>query len=153
VARLSLRAKGVAVLTVPLAVLVLVLLAIYRVEVAARDAEALIARAYDARTSLVRLDMHLTEAGSAVSAYLATGDPNQLSIHAGVRGSVDQDLAVVTDLTAGDPSSRQSLQEIRQSADDETHVLSAPAGIDVPRRVENRAEFESVDAFPDRGPG
>src|SRR5579872_1335414 len=133
--RLSLRAKGVTVLAVPMAALFVAMLAIYWMEGIVQDTEAVMTRSYDARAALLRLDVHVTEAGTAVNAYLASGDPNQLSVHAGARGSVEQDLSLAGSLTA-DPSSLQILQEIRQSADDETHILSAPAGNDVPQRVE-----------------
>src|SRR5579871_3109758 len=76
--RLSLRAKGVAVISVPLAALFISLMSIYVVEGVARDAERTIVRVYSTRDNLRQFHLALLNAGMAVTGYVATGDTTRL---------------------------------------------------------------------------
>jgi len=74
-----LRAKGVAVLSVPLAALFAVLFSVYWVEGDVRQADQTVLRAYDARTDLAQLRSLLLEAETSLHAYIATGQTGFLS--------------------------------------------------------------------------
>ena len=79
--RVSLRARGVAVLAVPLAALFAALFSIYWVEGDVRDADLTVMRAYAMRAGLVELRSSLLDAQTAVSGYLATTEPQFLAVY------------------------------------------------------------------------
>jgi hypothetical protein len=78
--RVSLRAKGVAVLAVPMAALFAALFTISWVEGDVGEADATVVRAYHMRGDLVDLRSSLLDAQTAVSGYLATGEKRFLTI-------------------------------------------------------------------------
>src|SRR5260370_17707790 len=87
--RVSLRARGVAVLAVPLAALFAALFSIYWVEGDVRDADLTVMRAYAMRAGLVELRSSLLNAQTAVCAYLATTEPQFLAVYeASVRNTI-----------------------------------------------------------------
>src|ERR1017187_1595038 len=73
--RVSLRAKGVAVLAVPMAALFAALFSIYWVEGDVRLADQTVVGAYTMRAGLTELNSSLLDAQGAVSTYLSTGEP------------------------------------------------------------------------------
>ncbi|HEV3330429.1 MAG TPA: ATP-binding protein [Bryobacteraceae bacterium] len=77
--RVSLRTRGVTVLSVPLAALLAVLFLIYRVEADVRTTDQVVLRGYDARAELQHLETLLEDADAAVRGYLVT-DQNELFI-------------------------------------------------------------------------
>ena len=77
--RVSLRAKGVTVLAVPLAALFAALVSIYWVEGDVSGADQIVVHTYDMRAELVRFHSSLTDAETAVSGHLATGQSRFLS--------------------------------------------------------------------------
>src|ERR1035441_674991 len=79
--RVSLRAKGVAVLAVPMAALFAALFTISWVETDVGEADATVVRAYHMRGDLVDLKSSLLDAQTAVSGYLATGEKRFLTIY------------------------------------------------------------------------
>lgn len=114
--RVSLRAKGVATLSVPLAALFAALFSIYWMESDARDAGQMVVNAYDTRAELQQLHISLLDAETAVGGYLATGQGAFLSSHDSVRGSIEESLARLSALAGGDPASVATLEEIKRSA-------------------------------------
>ena len=72
--RLSLRAKGVAALAVPMAALFAALFGIYWAEQAAHLADQATVRAHDTQIELLQLRIIMLDTGSAISDYLATGE-------------------------------------------------------------------------------
>ncbi|HUI77965.1 MAG TPA: ATP-binding protein [Bryobacteraceae bacterium] len=69
----SLRARGVTVLSLPLAALLAVLLLIYNIEGDVRATDQAVLRSYDARAELQHLETLLEDADGGVRGYLATG--------------------------------------------------------------------------------
>src|SRR4051812_19381564 len=96
--RLSLRAKGVAVLSVPMAAMFVVMFAIYLVEGNVRDADMASRRADDIRVELLQFHVVLLDAETAVSAYLATGDRLRLTSYEAARVSMEKSLAHLSTL-------------------------------------------------------
>jgi PAS domain S-box-containing protein len=76
---LSLRAKSVALLSVPLAVLMAVLFSVYRVDGDVRRADESALHANDARAELVTLRSLLLDAETSLNAYIATGQARFLN--------------------------------------------------------------------------
>src|ERR1035441_10268703 len=72
--RVSLRAKGVAVLAVPMAALFVALFTISWVETEVGEADAMVVRAYQMRGDLVDLRSWLLDAQTAVSGRLGPGN-------------------------------------------------------------------------------
>src|SRR5580692_305119 len=86
--RLSLRAKGVAGLSVPMAALFIAMLSIYWFEGNARDADQTVMRVYETRGEILQFQVFLLDAETAVSGYLATGDKRRLSSYEATRRSM-----------------------------------------------------------------
>jgi hypothetical protein len=90
--RLSLRSKGVVVLTIPLSALVIAQFAIYRVEGDVASVDRRVVRYYDSRTALSQLRTALSAAQAAVSAYETTGERQYGMVFAQARETVSQTL-------------------------------------------------------------
>src|ERR1039457_1653810 len=90
--RVSLRAKGVAVLAVPMAALFAALFSIYWVEGDVRLADQTVVSAYTMRGGLTELNSGLLDAQTAVSTYLTTGEPRFLTVYDSSRHAVDRTL-------------------------------------------------------------
>src|SRR4029077_12658994 len=78
--RVSLRARGVAVLAVPMAALFAALFSIYWLEGERRGADQTVVRAYTMRSGLAELRSSLLEARTAISGYMATGEKRFLTL-------------------------------------------------------------------------
>ncbi len=96
--RVSLRAKGVAVLAVPIAALFAALFSIYWVEGDVQDADLTAVRAYTLRAELVGLRSSLLDAHTAISGYLATGEKRFLTLYDASRRDIDQTLSNIRGL-------------------------------------------------------
>src|ERR1017187_2441901 len=121
--RVSLRAKGVAVLAVPMAALFVALFTISWVEGDVGGADATVVRAYHLRGDLVDLRSSLLDAQTAVSGYLATGEQRFLRIyHASVR-AVGETLARTGVEMSGDPAGVRSLTAIQRLTNEELWIL------------------------------
>src|ERR1022692_1527560 len=103
--RLSLRAKGVAGLSVPMTALFIAMLSIYRYEGNAPDADLTVMRAYETRSEILQFQVFLLDAETAVSGYLATGDSSRLSSYEAARRSTKRSLARLASLAGGDAAS------------------------------------------------
>jgi PAS domain S-box-containing protein len=121
--RVSLRAKGVAVLAVPMAALFAALFTISWVEGEVGEADATVVRAYHMRGDLVDLRSSLLDAQTAVSGYLATGEKRFLTIyHASVQ-AVGETLSRTAVQMGGDPMGMTSLTEIQRLTAEELEIL------------------------------
>jgi PAS domain S-box-containing protein len=121
--RVSLRAKGVAVLAVPMAALFVALFTISWVEGDVGEADATVVRAYHMRGDLVDLRSSLLDAQTAVSGYLATGEKRFLNIyHASVQ-SIGETLSRTGVEMDGDPTGMASLTEIQRLTAEELAIL------------------------------
>ena len=121
--RVSLRAKGVAVLAVPMAALFVALFTISWVEGDVGEADGMVVRAYQMRGDLVDLRSSLLDAQTAVSGYLATGEKRFLSIyHASVQ-AVGDTLSRTGVEMRGDPTGMKSLKEIQRLTAEELGIL------------------------------
>ena len=96
--RLSLRAKGVAGLSVPMTALFIAMLSIYWFEGNAPDADLSVMRAYDTRAEILQFQVFLLDAETAVSGYLATGDTRRLASYESARNATQRSLARLTSL-------------------------------------------------------
>jgi PAS domain S-box-containing protein len=121
--RVSLRAKGVAVLAVPMAALFAALFSIYWVDGDVRDADQTVVRAYDLRAELVELRSSLLDAQTAISGYLATGEANFLSLYDASRKAIDRTLRQTAAQVGGDPKAITALAGIQRRTDDEVRAL------------------------------
>src|ERR1017187_1076278 len=121
--RVSLRAKGVAVLAVPMAALFVALFTISWVEGDVGEADAMVVRAYQMRGDLVDLRSSLLDAQTAVSGYLATGEERFLSIyHASVQATGETMSRTGVEMS-GDPTGMTSLTEIQRLTAEELAIL------------------------------
>ena len=96
--RLSLRAKGVAVLAVPILALFAAMLAIFLADGTMRSSDLALTAANETRAELLRLRLALLEAETGVSGFLTTGDTQQLSGYDKARSAAGTSL----DRRAGD---------------------------------------------------
>jgi PAS domain S-box-containing protein len=121
--RVSLRAKGVAVLAVPMAALFAALFSIAWVEGAVGETDETVARAYAMRGDLVDLRSSLLDTQTAVWGYLATGEKRFLTIYDASRQAIDQTLSRTAAQFSGDPKGMMPLAEIQRLAAEEVGNL------------------------------
>jgi PAS domain S-box-containing protein len=121
--RLSLRSKGVVVLTIPLAALIVAQFAIYQVEGYVASVDRQVVRSYDARATLSQLRLSLSDAQASASAYLSTGERQYAAVFDQSRDAVHQSLSRLSTL-AGGSAEDGSLAEIRRQSDQEMAILS-----------------------------
>jgi len=114
--RLSLRARGVAALAVPMAALFSALFAIYWMEGDALEADRIVARAYETRAELLQLHIFLLEGETAVSQSLAAGTGPYLPAYRAARASADRSLEHLASLVDDDPAAAATLEQIRRIA-------------------------------------
>src|SRR5512133_3471424 len=91
--RVSLRAKGVAVLAVPMAALFAALFSIYWMDGRVREADQTVGRAYAMRAALMDLRGSLLDAHTTMAAYLATGQERFLTEYSDYRKRIQEALA------------------------------------------------------------
>ena len=115
--RVSLRAQGVSVLLFPMAVLFAALFTIYWADGDVRNADSIVARAYETRVEILQLRSSLLEAETAESSPAETR----------IRTSLDR----LPSLIGGTAAGTQAVAQLRKSSDDELRLLaqmrSAPA--------------------------
>src|SRR5260370_7359899 len=121
--RVSLRAKGVAVLAVPMAALFAALFSIYWVEGDVRDADQTVVRAYNLRAELAGLRSSLLDAHTAISGYLATGEKRFLTLYDASRRAIDQTLSRTAAQVSGDAAGSHALAAIQRLTADEAQIL------------------------------
>jgi PAS domain S-box-containing protein len=131
--RISLRARGVAVMAVPMAALFTVFFAVYWVEVDARQADDMLQQAYDARAELQQLDHLLGDAGEGVRGYLATRREEFLEPYETARRSVEPSLESLMMLVRAEDAA--VLAQTEQAAREQMRILgdlaAQPAGTSV----------------------
>ena len=140
--RVSLRAKGVAVLAVPLAALFAALFSIYWVEGDVRNADQTVGSAYTMRAELVELHSSLLDAQAAVAGYLATGERRFLTLYDSSRQAIDQTLLRTAAQVSGDPKGIAPLAEIQRLTAEEVRILEELRNL--------RPRQSAVEALRDR---
>jgi PAS domain S-box-containing protein len=119
----SLRAKGVAALAVPMAALFVALFSIYLVENEARQADQIVVSAYETRAELLQFRIDLLDADSAVGGYLATGETRFLSSYQGARAALGTSSERLSLMAGGDSPSVATLGQLRRAAGEALSVL------------------------------
>ncbi len=121
--RVSLRAKGVAVLAVPMAALFAALFTIAWVEGDVGETDATALRAYHMRGDLVDLRSSLLDAHTAVAGYLATGEKRFLTVYDSSLQAIGETLSRTGVRMSGDPAGMTSLSEIQRLTAEELGIL------------------------------
>ena len=116
--RLSLRSKGVVVLSIPLAALIFAQLAIYRVEGDVASVDRQVVRFYDSRSALSQLRTSLSAAQAAVSAYENTGERQYAAVFDQAHLTVNQSLGRL-------PALVDSTADVRREAEQEISILNS----------------------------
>ena len=136
--RLSLRSKGVAVLTIPLSALVVAQFAIYQVEGDVASVDQRADRFYEARAELSQLARSLGGAQANAAGYLASGERQFAALFDQARESSNHSLERISTLLAGTPEAAQ-FTELRRQAEQELSSLAlvrqAPADAAAPARL------------------
>jgi PAS domain S-box-containing protein len=129
--RVSLRAQGMTVLLFPMAVLFATLFTIFWAEGDVRNAETIVARAYDTRAEIMRLHSSLVDAEAAEGGYQST---RQKRFAAAADAALDQVRASLQRLparVADTPAARGALEQIQAQTQRELQLLqqvrSAPS--------------------------
>jgi PAS domain S-box-containing protein len=122
--RLSLRSKGVVVLTIPLAALIVAQFAIYRVEGDVASVDRRVVRFYESRATLSQLRISLTGAQAAASAFVATGERQFGGVFDQAHDAANQSLKRLSSLIGG-TEDEGPLEEIRRQADQELSSLTS----------------------------
>ena len=141
--RLSLRARGVAVLAVPMAALFSALFAIYWMEGDALEADRMVVRAYETRAALLQLHIYLLESETAVSQYLATGKGPYLPAYEAAHAAAERSLERLASLVNDDAASAATLEQIRGITDELRGAQTAS-----PARLLERARSVVAEVEP-----
>jgi PAS domain S-box-containing protein len=129
--RLSLRAKGVAVLALPVTALFVSLFSIFWVESLARDADLTLVRAYDTRAELLQLDVFLLDASRAAHEQRDYGQTKLAIAHS---------LSHLESLAAADLPTAATLGEVRTAVEVEMRVLELLRLQTLPGPIEDQAK-------------
>ena len=121
--RVSLRAKGVAVLVTPLAALFAALFSVYWVDGDVRSADQSVVHFYEIRDGLGDLRSSLLDSETGMSAYTATGSERFLGVYDKARRSIAAALDRVTAQSASNPQAMASLEEIKRATAEELRLL------------------------------
>ena len=114
--RLSLRAKGVATLALPMTALFVALFSITWVERQSQIANEAVSGAYDSRAALLETQVHLAAARAAMARFLAHGDDRRLAAFESDRKATEASLERLRELTAADPAGAATFLRLRHSA-------------------------------------
>ncbi|HEX3748871.1 MAG TPA: PAS domain-containing sensor histidine kinase [Bryobacteraceae bacterium] len=141
--RLSLRSKGVVVLTIPLAALIVAQLAIYRVEGDVASVDRRVVRFYDSRAALSQLRVSLS------GAQAAAGERQFSVAFDQARETAEKALARLAALARG-TADQEAVAVIRHDAEQELSILNslrqAPDANTGPARL-NRAKAAMTEAL------
>ena len=121
--RVSLRAKGVAVLFVPIAALFAALFAVYWVEGDVREADQAVVHFYGTRDAIGVLRSSLLDSETAVSGYSATGEQRFLDVYERARKVLAATVDQVAAHTDADRQAMVSLAEIKRGNVEELRLL------------------------------
>jgi PAS domain S-box-containing protein len=121
--RVSLRAKGVAVLAAPIAALFGALFSVYWVEGDVRGADQSVVRFYEIRDCLSELRSSLRDGQTDLSAHYATGEERFLGAYDKSRQSIVAALGRLAAQTAGDSAARSPLENIQRASSEELRLL------------------------------
>ena len=121
--RVSLRAKGVGVLVLPIAALFGALFSVYWVEGDVRDADQSVVRFYGIRAELGEVRSSLLDSQTAVSGYTATGERRFLDVYDNAAPGDGGGARPGRGADGADPEAMASLGEIRAATADELRLL------------------------------
>jgi PAS domain S-box-containing protein len=132
--RVSLRARGVAALAVPMAALFVALFSIYLVENEARQADQIVVAAYETRAELLQFRIDLLDADSSMSGFLATGDAHFVSSYQKARASLGTTLERLSTMVGDDPPSAATVGQLKRVAEEATSTLEQLRVVDAASR-------------------
>src|SRR5580692_4633902 len=121
--RLSLRSKGVVVLTIPLSALVIAQFALYQVEGDVVGHDRQVVSFYETRSALTQLRVSLSSAQADAAAYAAGEEKPFAAAFDEARESVNQALKRLSP-ESGSAVSEGALAEIRRQVDQEISILN-----------------------------
>ncbi len=125
---LSLRAKGVSALVIPMAALFAALFSIYWSEEQSSEADEVVRRAYETRAELLRLRVSQLDSEMAVNRYLAQGDARSLAAFDAARGAATRSLSHLESLSRDDAGSWEAFLRLREAIDEEVGILGGLRG-------------------------
>ena len=121
--RLSLRSKGVVVLTLPLAALVVAQFAIFRVDGNVAAFEQRVVRSHETRAELLQLRSSLGGAEAATGGYLASGERQFGAMFDQARDTSNQSLERLSSLLVWSPEEAAAWQVLQHQTDEELKIL------------------------------
>ena len=124
-ARLSLRSKGVVVLTIPLAALILAQIAIYGTEGEMASLDKRVIHFYEIRAELSQLRNCLGGAEASIGAFSSTGERQYASMFDLARDTCNQSMSHLATLMVESPGGPEALKEIKKQADLELQALAS----------------------------
>jgi len=122
--RLSLRSKGVVVLTLPLSALIVAQFAVYGVEGDISSLDKQVLHYNDTRAELSQLHSALGGAEASMAAFLASGEHQFATMFDQSRDSGNQALKLLAPLLAESPDTAGSWADIKRQSDQELQILS-----------------------------
>jgi PAS domain S-box-containing protein len=121
--RLSLRSKGVVVLSIPLSALVIAQFAIYRVEGDVAGLDRRLISSYETRSALSQLRVSLSAAQANAAAYAATEERSFATAFDQARDTANRSLSRLAP-AAGGAADEAAVSEIRRQSEQELSILN-----------------------------
>jgi CHASE3 domain sensor protein len=149
---LPLQAKGLVVVAIPLAGLILVLFSFYMVQRADQTAGQALMRAFEVRAETQALHTQIQECESSVMGYLLTGDPSWLVTYRENRRELPEMVSVLERMVEGNPAEVARAQKIKSLIMRRRDVLDSllsrlpPLSGWHPALAESSSAVEQIDA-------
>jgi PAS domain S-box-containing protein len=123
--RLSLRSKGVTVLTLPLAAFFVAIYSVHQVEGDVAGADERVVRFYETRSQLAQLGSSLVAAEAAAGGYMASGEQQFPAMFDEARATIDKSLNSLSALAGANGDRAAAVSEIKRQAEQELRILGA----------------------------
>src|SRR5436853_287713 len=130
-ANMPIRSKGLVVVAIPMAALLVVVLTYVASERASQEAVTLVTRTQDIRASIQQVSNILLDANSGVRDYLLTGQESFLTSYDGAIRALPDEIAALARLVRDDAGQSERMHRItaivEQDLDTLTTIRYAPA--------------------------
>jgi len=126
--RLSLRAKGILVVAIPVAALLVLMTAFYQLEKQSQQAQALVEHTFQVRSEIRQLMMDTGTSEASVRGYLLSRNPSFLASYDATVQQIPARLTAIAKLTADNPEQQAAIARVTGLANRSMEALNALRG-------------------------
>ncbi|HXS97270.1 MAG TPA: CHASE3 domain-containing protein [Candidatus Limnocylindrales bacterium] len=126
--RLSLRAKGILVVAIPVAALLVLMTAFYQLEKQSQQAQALVEHTFQVRSEIRQLMMDTGTSEAGVRGYLLSRNPSFLASYDAAVQQIPARVTAIGKLTADNPEQQAAIARVTELANRSMEALNALRG-------------------------